>query len=53
MMPDLGRYATEVLMAYGGSIALLLIIVGVSIWKAGQVRRRLEVVEARREGPRR
>ncbi len=49
MMPDLGRYATEVLMAYGGSIALLIAIVAASIWKARRVKRRLEVVEARRE----
>jgi len=49
MMPDLGRYATEVLSAYGLSIALLLLLVLFSIWKARRVRAQLDEVESRRE----
>ncbi len=48
MMPDLGRYATEVLSAYAGSLALLVLIVIVSIIRARRVRARLDEVEARR-----
>ncbi|MBF9049673.1 heme exporter protein CcmD [Roseobacter sp. HKCCD9010] len=48
MMPDLGRYATEVLSAYAGSLALLILVVVVSIWQARRVQRRLNSVEERR-----
>ncbi|WP_216364877.1 MULTISPECIES: heme exporter protein CcmD [Rhodobacterales] len=47
-MPDLGRYATEVLSAYAGSLALLILVVVVSIWQARRVQRRLNSVEERR-----
>lgn len=47
-MPDLGRYAVEVMSAYAGSILLLVAIVAVSVWRARKVRRDLESVEARR-----
>ena len=48
MMPDLGRYATEVLSAYAVSLVLLVGLVAFSIWKARRVRTQLDDVEARR-----
>ncbi len=48
MMPDLGRYAAEVLSAYVGALSLLVVIVLASVWKARRVRARLDEVEARR-----
>ena len=33
-MPDLGLYTGEVLAAYAGSLALLAVLVGGSIWQA-------------------
>ncbi|QBY00044.1 heme exporter protein CcmD [Rhodophyticola sp. CCM32] len=50
-MPDLGRYATEVLLAYGGSLALLVVMVAASVWQSRRVRRRLEAMETRRGKP--
>ncbi|MBF9033468.1 heme exporter protein CcmD [Rhodobacterales bacterium HKCCE2091] len=50
-MPDLGRYATEVLTAYGVSIVALAALVWLSVRQARRVRRRLEDVEARRRAP--
>ncbi|WP_375280989.1 heme exporter protein CcmD [Pseudooctadecabacter sp.] len=50
MMPDLGKYATEVLLAYGVSIGLLVVIVALSMRRARKVRAQLEQVEARK-GP--
>ena len=47
-MPDLGRYAVEVLSAYAGSLILLVAVVAASIWQAKRVRQRLESMEARR-----
>ena len=47
MMPDLGRYAVEVLSAYAVSIALLAGIVVLSVARARRVRRELEEAEAR------
>lgn len=49
MIPDLGKYATEVLAAYGVSIALLVIIIALSMRRAAKVRKQLAEVEARRE----
>lgn len=47
-MPDLGRYATEVLLAYGSSLALLAALVGVS-WRSWRASKRaLAAEEARR-----
>jgi len=47
MMPDLGKYAGAVLGAYGASVALLVLLVGVSLWQAARMKRRLAEVEAR------
>ena len=49
-MPDLGQYAVEVLLAYAGSILLLIALIVATILRAKQVRRQLEDVEARRRG---
>ncbi|WP_375691491.1 heme exporter protein CcmD [Pseudooceanicola sp. LIPI14-2-Ac024] len=50
MMPDLGKYADTVLSAYAVSIALLVVLVAVSVWRARRVKAALEKVEARRDG---
>lgn len=50
MMPDLGDYAAEVLLAYGVSGALLLAIVVLTILRSRHARRRLAELEARRNG---
>lgn len=46
-MPDLGKYAAEVLSAYGVSILLIAALVGWSFLRAARVRRALEEAEAR------
>ncbi len=48
-MPDLGRYAVEVLSAYGATILLLILLVLGSIWRARRVLRDLREAEARKE----
>ena len=48
MMPDLGKYANSVLSAYAVSLLLLAGIIGLSLWRARRVRRKLEAAEARR-----
>ena len=48
-MPDLGKYAVEVLSAYGVSLALIVGIIVVSVARARRVRAELEEVEARRQ----
>ncbi|MGL6211832.1 MAG: heme exporter protein CcmD [Paracoccaceae bacterium] len=50
MIPDLGKYAGAVLGAYGASVALLVVLVAVSLWQAGRMKRRLAEVEARMKG---
>jgi heme exporter protein D len=50
MIPDLGKYAGTVLSAYAVSLLLLAAIVGLSIWQARRVKRRLDAAEARRNG---
>jgi len=49
-MVDLGQYAVPVLSAYGGTIVLLVGLVGASVWQARRVARRLDAIEARRGG---
>ena len=44
-MPDLGEYAIEVLLAYAGSIALILAIIGLSWRRYVRVRAALQKVE--------
>jgi heme exporter protein D len=51
MMPDLGKYAVEVLSAYGISLVLLLGITGLSWRRFRSVRSEMERVEkARSDG---
>ena len=49
-MPDLGKYATEVLLAYGVGIAILATLVAMSCRQSRRVRRELEAAEARKNG---
>lgn len=51
-MPDLGTYATEVLLAYGGSLAALALLIAVSVAQARRVRRQLDDIEGRRRSDR-
>ena len=46
-MPDLGKYADTVLSAYAVSIVLVLVLVGLSVWRSVKVRKALDEVEAR------
>ena len=46
-MPELGKYALEVALAYGVSLALLAGIVLLSVRQSRRVRRRLDRAEAR------
>ncbi|MGR3570370.1 heme exporter protein CcmD [Brevirhabdus sp.] len=45
MMPDLGKYGTEVTSAYVVSVVLLLVLVWLSLRRARRVRRDLEQQE--------
>ncbi len=47
MMPELGKYAGAVLSSYAASIALLLALVALTLWKGARVKRNLDEVEAR------
>jgi heme exporter protein D len=47
MMPDLGKYAFSVLLAYGAGLGLLLAIVALSVWQARRSARALAAGEAR------
>lgn len=47
MMPDLGKYAGPVLGSYAASIALILALVALSLWKSAKVKRALREVEER------
>ncbi len=47
-MPDLGKYAFEVLSAYGVSAVLMAALVALSFARAARVRRALREAEGRR-----
>lgn len=47
MMPELGKYAVTVLVAWGATIGLLAALVAASVWRGGQVKRALAAQEAR------
>ena len=49
MMPDLGKYAFEVLASYASSLLLLVAIVALSLWRGARVKGQLREVEARQE----
>jgi len=48
-MPDLGKYAAEVGIAYGASLTLIVMLVIVSWVRARRMRRALQELEERRE----
>ncbi|SHH19268.1 heme exporter protein CcmD [Marivita hallyeonensis] len=47
-MPDLGKYAFEVLSSYGVTFVMLLLITWISVRRARKVRAALEEVESRK-----
>jgi heme exporter protein D len=47
MMPDLGKYAVEVLGSYAASAVLIAGLLVLSFWQRARVKRALEEVEAR------
>ncbi|WP_086052103.1 heme exporter protein CcmD [Pseudoruegeria sp. SK021] len=47
-MPELGKYAGEVLSAYGISLALLAVLVAVSLARGRRVRAKLRAYEDRK-----
>lgn len=49
MMPDLGKYAADVLTAYGVSLGLIALLVWRSVARAGTMKRRLKEAEARKK----
>jgi heme exporter protein D len=48
-MPDLGKYAAEVTLAYAGSLTLLVAILAISVWRARHVRNALNEIESQRK----
>ena len=50
MIPELGKYAVEVLSAYGVSLVLLLGLTGLSVRRFRRVRAEMERVEKGRNG---
>jgi heme exporter protein D len=50
MMPDLGKYGDTVLSAYGASVLLLLVLVGLSLWRGRKVRAEMARIEKRMTG---
>jgi heme exporter protein D len=50
MMPELGKYAGTVLSAYGASLALIVMLVALSFWRARRVARDLAKAQGRQDG---
>lgn len=50
MIPDLGRYAFEVLAAWGISLGLLAVLVGLSFRRAARAKAALDRIEGGRDG---
>jgi len=46
MLPDLGKYAVEVLSAYAVSIALLAVLILLTLRRGGRARAALAQIEA-------
>ena len=46
-MPELGKYATTILSAYGVSITLIVVLVVASIYRSKKVKKTLQDVENR------
>ena len=51
MIPDLGKYAVEVLTVYAVSITMLVGVVAISLHRSRKVKARLAAVEAMRSDP--
>ena len=49
MMPDLGKYAAEVLSSYAVSLALIFGVIWISLARSRRVKAELEDVESRRQ----
>lgn len=49
-MPDLGRYAAEVLGAYAVTLVALALLVGASFRRARRLREELDRIEGPRDG---
>ena len=47
-MPELGKYAAEVLFAYGAAGVLIAALIGLSILQSRRVKRALDEAETRR-----
>ncbi|MGQ0609494.1 MAG: heme exporter protein CcmD [Paracoccaceae bacterium] len=47
MMPDLGKYAFSVLSAYGASLLLLAVLIGVTWMQSRRAKARLAEIERR------
>ncbi len=50
MMPELGKYAAEVMSAYAASLFLLIAMVLLSVRSARKARAELAAAEARKNG---
>lgn len=48
-MPDLGKYADTVLSAYAASIILLVLLVGLTLWRGRKIRAEMALIEAERD----
>jgi len=44
-MPELGKYAGAVLSSYGLSIALIVALVALSVWRGRRVKAQLDAIE--------
>ena len=47
MMPVLGKYAFAVGWSYAATFALFAVLIGLTLWRQGRVKRLLAEVEAR------
>lgn len=50
LMPELGKYATEVLSSYVVSLVLIVVFVALSLRRSRRVKRELDAVEGRKHG---
>ncbi len=47
MIPDLGKYAADVVSAYAVAVLLLLVLVAISLRQSARAKRALDAQEAR------
>ncbi len=48
-MPDLGKYATEVLGSYAVTLGLLAALIGMTLWRGARIKRQLRQIEERQK----